>query len=131
MYVKEHLKIDGNDEDLLISSYLDSAKKYILSYTGLTEEQAKEKGLNYKSVRLPFAANGKAVVSESEEGLIKLIFDADTRKILGCHIIQEDAVELITEVVLAINNNLTLDDITKTIHSHPTLSEAISDVCNL
>ena len=98
---------------------------------GLTEEQAKEKGLNYKSVRLPFAANGKAVVSESEEGLIKLIFDADTRKILGCHIIQEDAVELITEVVLAINNNLTLDDITKTIHSHPTLSEAISDVCNL
>ena len=98
---------------------------------GLTEEQAKEKGLNYKSVRLPFAANGKAVVSESEEGLIKLIFDADTRKILGCHIIQEDAVELITEIVLAINNNLTLDDITKTIHSHPTLSEAISDVCNL
>ena len=43
MYVKEHLKIDGNDEDVLISSYLDSAKKYILSYTGLTEEQASEK----------------------------------------------------------------------------------------
>ena len=98
---------------------------------GLTEEQAKEKGLNYKSVRLPFAANGKAVVSESEEGLIKLIYDVDTRKILGCHIIQEDAVELITEIVLAINNNLTIDDISKTIHSHPTLSEAISEVCNI
>ena len=98
---------------------------------GLTEEQAKEKGLNYKSVRMPFSANGKAVVSESEEGLIKLIYDADTRKILGCHIIQEDAVELITEIVLAINNDLTIDDISKTIHSHPTLSEIISDVCRL
>lgn len=98
---------------------------------GLTEEQAKEKGLNYKSVRIPFSANGKAVVSNEEEGLVKLIYDTNTRKILGCHIIQENAVELIAEVVLAINNNLTLEDITKTIHAHPTLSEAIYDVCRL
>lgn len=98
---------------------------------GLTEEQAKAQDLPYKSVRIPFSANGKAVVSDEDEGLIKLIYDTETKKILGCHIIQENAVELITEITLAINNDLTCDDIAKTIHAHPTLSEIIAEVSAL
>lgn len=95
---------------------------------GITEDYAKQNNIAYKTARFPFSANGKAIVSCEEEGMIKLIYDPESLKILGCHLIQKEATELLGEVVLAKNLGLTLKDIEKTIHAHPTLSEAIGAI---
>ncbi len=98
---------------------------------GITEDMAKEKNIDYKSVRIPFLANGKAVVSEESQGLIKLIFDPKSNIILGCHILQNDATELLPEIILAMNEGITIKQIANSIHAHPTLSEILSDACAL
>ena len=94
---------------------------------GLTEEAAKEKGLNYRVGKFPFSANGKAVAVSHTEGLVKLIVEKDYGEILGAHIVGSDATELIAEYVLAMKAELTADDIHGTIHAHPTLSEALGE----
>ncbi len=121
-----------------IESRLSKKNIPLCSYTipqvasvGITEDEAKQKNISYKSVRMPFLANGKALVSEGSQGLIKLIFSPESKKILGCHILQENATELLPEIVLAMNNELTVNDIKESIHAHPTLAEIISDVCAL
>jgi dihydrolipoamide dehydrogenase len=95
--------------------------------TGLTEKQAKEKGLAYKVGKFPFIAVGKAVAAGDTEGFVKVIADAKTGEIYGVHIIGNEATELIAEYGLAMNLEATVDEIHDSIHAHPTLSEALGE----
>jgi dihydrolipoamide dehydrogenase len=98
-----------------------------IASVGMTEEQAKEKGIDYKIGKFPFTASGKAVAVNKSEGFVKLILDKKYGEILGAHIIGHDATELITEYVLAMKAEITADDIHGTIHAHPTMSEALAE----
>ena len=95
-----------------------------VAQVGFTEEQLKEKGIEYKSSKFMFSANGKALSLGEAEGIIKILAGKDDNKILGVHILGPHANDLIHEGALAIANNMDSDAITRTIHAHPTLSEA-------
>jgi dihydrolipoyl dehydrogenase len=94
---------------------------------GLTEEKALEKGHQLKIGRFPFSASGKAKATGETEGLVKLIFDAKYGELLGAHLLGSEATEMIAELGLAKNLEATYEDIFKTVHAHPTLSEAVMD----
>jgi dihydrolipoamide dehydrogenase len=95
---------------------------------GLTEEQAREKhGDNVRIGKFPFLANGKALGMGEKEGFAKVIADAKYGEILGIHIIGPHATDMISEAVLAIQSEATIDDIEASIHPHPTLSEPIHE----
>ncbi len=98
-----------------------------IASTGLTEQAAKEKKLDYRVGKFPFSASGKAVASAESEGFVKVISDAKTGEILGAHIIGAEATELIAEYGLAVELEATIEDIHQTIHAHPTLSEAVME----
>ena len=94
---------------------------------GLTEEQCKAAGIAYKVGRFPFAANGKALILNGGEGVVKIIAGEEFGEVLGMHIIGPRATDLIAEGALAIRCEMTLDEIISTIHSHPTVTEAIRE----
>ncbi len=94
---------------------------------GLTEKAAKEKGLSYRVGKFPFTAVGKAVAAGDTEGFVKVIADTKTDEIYGVHIIGSEATELIAEYVMAMNTEITVDEIHNSIHAHPTLSEALGE----
>lgn len=94
---------------------------------GLTEQQCKEKKLDYKVGRFPFSANGRARTSGETEGFVKIIRDAKYGEILGAHIIGAHATELIHEIAVARENEYTVEEIDLAIHAHPTLSEAVAE----
>lgn len=96
-----------------------------LSMVGLTEDQCTERGMNIVVKKSFFRSNGKAVSMGETDGLIKMIVDADTRKIIGCHICGAHAADLIQEVVMAMNSNVTVDCLASSIHGHPTLTEVV------
>src|SRR6059058_5368033 len=98
-----------------------------LAGVGLTEEQAKEKGIEHRVGRFPFRATGRAVANEELEGMVKFVADAKTDRILGAHILQHAASELIAEAVSVIEFGGSSEDIGRTTHSHPTLSEAVKE----
>ena len=92
---------------------------------GLTEAQCDDEELDYKAVKVPFGAVGKAVAMGEPDGFCKLIIDNETRTILGCHIMGAHASDLIQEVVTLMNVGVTIDDAKDIIHAHPTLNEII------
>lgn len=92
---------------------------------GLTEAQCDDGELDYKAVKVPFGAVGKAVAMGEPDGFCKLIIDNETRTILGCHIMGAHASDLIQEVVTMMNLDVTIDDAKDIIHAHPTLNEII------
>jgi dihydrolipoamide dehydrogenase len=94
---------------------------------GLTQQQAQERKLKFKLGKFPFKASGTAVVADQTEGFIKVITDEQTDELLGAHIIGTEATELIQEYVLAMKNKLTAKEIHRTIHAHPTLTEALAE----
>ena len=94
---------------------------------GLTEEQCKAQGLEYKVGKFPMSANGKALILNGGEGLVKIIAGKKYGEILGMHIIGPRATDLISEGALAIGCECTLDEIINTIHSHPTVTETIRE----
>ena len=94
---------------------------------GLTEEQAKAKGIDYKVGKFPMAANGKALIINGGEGLVKIIADAKYGEVLGMHIIGPRATDLIAEGALAIRLEATIDELISTIHSHPTVTETMRE----
>src|SRR5215207_3897606 len=98
-----------------------------IASTGLTEKAAKEKGLNFKVGKFPFTASGKAVAAGDSEGFVKVITDAKTGEVYGAHIIGNEAPELIAEYVLAMNMEGSVDEVHRSIHAHPTLSEALME----
>jgi dihydrolipoamide dehydrogenase len=94
---------------------------------GLTERKAREKGYQLKIGKFPFTASGKARAIGETEGFVKLIFDAKYGELLGAHLLGSEATEMIAELGLAKNLEATYQEILKTVHAHPTLSEAIMD----
>lgn len=98
-----------------------------LSSVGLTEEEAKKREIDYSVGKFNFAANCKAQTISEGDGLVKVLADNTNNKIIGVHILGPSASDLIHEGALAIENGLTIEDIRKTIHAHPTLSEAFQE----
>ncbi len=94
---------------------------------GLTEAQAKEKGLQVKVGKFPFSANSKASIINSHDGFVKVVTDAKYGEVIGVHIIGPSATELIAEAVVAMTLEATLEELMFTIHAHPTLAEAMLD----
>jgi dihydrolipoamide dehydrogenase len=94
---------------------------------GLTEQQCKDKKLDYKIGRFNFSASGRARTSGETEGFVKIIRDAKYGEILGAHIIGAHATELIHELAVARENEFTVEEVDLAIHAHPTLSEAIME----
>jgi dihydrolipoamide dehydrogenase len=98
-----------------------------LAGVGITEDQAREKAMNIRVGKFPFRANGRALANEDVEGVVKFIADAKTDKILGAHILQHAASELIAEPTSVIEFGGSSEDLGRTCHSHPTLSEAVKE----
>ena len=94
---------------------------------GLTEKAAKESGYDIKVGKFPFSASGKASASGQNEGFIKLIFDAQYGELLGAHFIGANVTEMIAEIVVARKLEITGHELIKTVHPHPTMSEAIME----
>lgn len=98
-----------------------------IASVGLTEKQAKEKGYEIKVGKFPFSASGKATANGDTDGFVKVIFDAKYGEWLGCHMIGVGVTEMIAEAVAARKLETTGHEILKTIHPHPTLSEAVME----
>jgi dihydrolipoamide dehydrogenase len=98
-----------------------------LAGVGLTEDQATEKGLDVRIGKFPFRANGRALANEDAEGMVKFVADAKTDRILGAHILQHAASELIAEAASVMEFGGSAEDLGRTCHSHPTLSEAVKE----
>lgn len=96
---------------------------------GLTEEQLKESKVAYNKGSFPFSANSRARTTGDFEGSIKVLADKETDKILGVHIVGPNAGEMIAEAVLAMEYGASSEDIARTCHAHPTLSEALKEAC--
>ena len=94
---------------------------------GLTEEQCKAQGLEYKVGKFPMSANGKALILNGGEGLVKILAGKQYGEVLGMHIIGPRATDLISEGALAIAGEMTLDELIATIHSHPTVTETVRE----
>jgi dihydrolipoamide dehydrogenase len=96
-----------------------------LAWVGVTEEEAKAQGIKYGKAAFPWAASGRSLSLGRDEGMTKLIFDQETHRIIGGGIVGPNAGDLIAEVALAIEMGCNAEDIGKTIHPHPTLSETV------
>lgn len=94
---------------------------------GLTEQQAKDEGYDVKVAKFPFSANGKAVGMAESDGFVKLVADGHYNEILGAHLIGAGVTELLPELTLAQQYDLTTEEIVRNIHAHPTLGEAIKE----
>ena len=93
---------------------------------GLTETQAKADGIAYEKGAFPWAASGRSLGIDRDEGLTKVLFDPETKRILGAGMVGPSAGELIAEAVLALEMGADAEDIGLTIHPHPTLSETFN-----
>ena len=94
---------------------------------GLTESQAKEKGFEIKVGKFPFSASGKAQAGGNSEGFVKVIFDSKYGEWLGCHMIGSGVTDMIAEAVLGRKLETTGSEVLKTVHPHPTMSEAVME----
>ncbi|MDP6390813.1 MAG: dihydrolipoyl dehydrogenase [Alphaproteobacteria bacterium] len=94
---------------------------------GKTEEQLKEAGVEYKVGKFPFSANSRARCNDATDGLVKIIADAKTDRVLGCHIIGPDAGSLIHEIVTIMEFGGSAEDVARTCHGHPTFNEAVKE----
>jgi dihydrolipoamide dehydrogenase len=98
-----------------------------LASVGKTEEELKQAGVNYKAGKFLFLANGRAKANQTTDGFVKILADAKTDKVLGCHIIGPQAGELIHEVAVLMEFGGSAEDLARTCHAHPTLSEAVKE----
>ena len=96
-----------------------------VAWVGLTEKEAKEKGISYETATFPWAASGRAIASDCADGMTKLIFDKETHRVIGGAIVGTNGGELLGEIGLAIEMGCDAEDIALTIHAHPTLHESV------
>jgi dihydrolipoamide dehydrogenase len=129
----------AEDEGLAIAEYLKNGGGHVnygaipsviythpeVAWVGQTEEELKQKGIAYNVGKFPFRGNSRAKTNEDVEGMVKFLADKETDKILGVHIMGTMVGELIGECVLAIEYGASSEDIARTCHAHPTLSEAV------
>ena len=94
---------------------------------GKTEEELKQAGVAYNTGKFPFTANGRAKVNRTTDGFVKILADAKTDRVLGVHIVGADAGTMITEATIAMEFGGAAEDIARTCHPHPTLSEAVKE----
>ena len=102
-----------------------------ISSVGITETEAKAKGLDVKVGAFPFAANGRALSVQEPDGMVKVISDAKKGTLLGCHIVGVEASNLIAEAALAIEMGAHVEDLALTVHPHPTLSETLMEAAEV
>jgi len=102
-----------------------------IAWVGLTEAEAKDRGVKFKAVRFPWAASGRATTLGRNDGLTKLLVDPETERILGVAIVGPGAGELISEGALALEMAATVTDMGLTIHPHPTLSETLMEAADV
>jgi dihydrolipoamide dehydrogenase len=100
-----------------------------VAWVGKNEQELKEAGVKYKIGSYPFVANSRARTNDDTDGLVKVIADAETDRILGVHIIGPNAGEMIAEAGLAMEYGASAEDVGRTCHAHPTLSEAMREAC--
>jgi len=93
---------------------------------GLTEQQARDKGMEIKVGRFPFTASGKATAAGDRDGFVKLLFDAE-EKLVGAHLVGANVTEMLAEPTLAKRLGITAHQIARTIHAHPTLNEGVME----
>src|SRR5436190_6620517 len=98
-----------------------------IAHVGLGEKEAKEKRIAVKVGRFPFAASGRALTLGQSEGYAKVLADPESGRLLGAHIIGPRATDLIAEATLAVQNGLTMEQLDRTIHAHPTLPESLME----
>jgi dihydrolipoamide dehydrogenase len=98
-----------------------------IAWVGKTEQELKSEGVEYSAGVFPFAASGRARASGTISGMVKMIADAQSDRVLGVHILGPNASELIAEAVLVMQFDGTAEDIALTVHAHPTLSEAVHE----
>jgi dihydrolipoamide dehydrogenase len=98
-----------------------------MSSVGLTEEQLKERGVAYKTGKFPFLANGRAKAMDETEGQVKILADAVSDRVLGVHIVGPRASDMIAEAVAVMEFAGSAEDIARTSHAHPTLSEVMRE----
>ncbi|HEX4343667.1 MAG TPA: dihydrolipoyl dehydrogenase [Verrucomicrobiae bacterium] len=98
-----------------------------LAWCGITETEAKERGIKYEVSKFPWGASGRAMTFDRTDGITKMIVDPETDRVLGVGICGAGAGELIAEAVLAIEMGATVEDIAMTVHPHPTLSETVME----
>ncbi len=94
---------------------------------GKTEEELKKDGIAYNAGKFPFTANGRAKVNHTTDGFVKILADATTDRVLGVHIIGADAGNLIAELAVAMEFGASAEDVARTCHAHPTLTEAVKE----
>ena len=98
-----------------------------IAWVGQTEQALKDKGIEYKLGSFPFAASGRAQASGHTDGMIKILADEKTDRILGAHAMGEHVSEILAEAIFAIQYQASAEDLGRTIHSHPSLSEALKE----
>lgn len=101
-----------------------------LAGVGLTEEQARQKGYDVKTGVFPMQLNSKAMIEDEQEGMVKYVVDGATGEVLGLHMSGPSATELIAEGALAVRLEATIDEITSTIHAHPTVAESLHEAAH-
>lgn len=94
---------------------------------GMTAREAEQQGLTVRVSKFPFSANGRALSAGNHDGFVKIIADAKSDEILGCHIVGAQASELIAELVLAREYRASAEDVARTVHAHPTLAEVTKE----
>jgi dihydrolipoamide dehydrogenase len=131
----------GEDEGIAVAELIagkaghvnyDAIPNVIYTYpevasVGKTEEELKQAGVTYKVGKFPFTANGRAKVNKTTDGFVKILSDDKTDKVLGVHIIGPDAGTMITEATITMEFSGSAEDIARTCHPHPTLSEAVKE----
>ncbi len=131
----------GSEEGVMVAERI-AGKKAQLNYdcipsviythpevaaVGRTEQELKSDGVDYKIGVFPFAASGRALAANDTDGLVKIIADAETDRILGCHIVGPSAADLVQQVVIAMEFGASSEDLALTVFGHPTLSEAVHE----
>ena len=132
----------GSREGMVVAETIAGEKPHTINYgnipnatychpevasIGLTEQQCKEKNLQYKVGKFPFSASGRARTAGDTEGFVKVITDGKYGEILGAHIIGAHATEIIHELAVARENEFTVEEIELAVHAHPTLAEAVAE----
>ena len=102
-----------------------------IASVGLTADEAKKQGIPAKSVKYPMSANGKSLLSNQERGFVKLVYREDNRKLLGAQLMCARATDMVSNITTAIANELTVEDMKKTMYPHPTFSEGIGEALEL
>ncbi len=131
MIVASNLQKNTNKEKItdIVPSVVFTSPE--IASVGMSTQKAIDKKIDFAKEVFPFKALGASHITSKTEGFIHMLIEKETKKILGVHIIGDNASHLIAEMTLAITNGLTLNDINKTMHVHPTLSESLAELCFL